>query len=161
MAAVYLELAVLVRALEGLTDAARLDTGPDRASLWAGLFDLPRHAARLDGRRSPRDRGVAAGELSALQCLTRPRIIVVGSVNLDLVARCERLPRPGETVTGATFDRFPGGKGANQAVACARLGADVTLVAAVGTDSFADEALAGLREAGVELDLQRVMRRPA
>jgi ribokinase len=85
-----------------------------------------------------------------------PRIVVVGSVNLDLVARGERLPRPGETVTGATFERVPGGKGANQAVACARLGADVTLVTAVGDDPFADEALAELREAGVELQLQRV-----
>jgi ribokinase len=84
-----------------------------------------------------------------------PRITVVGSVNLDLVARGERLPRPGETVTGATFERVPGGKGANQAVACARLGAEVTLVAAVGEDPFADEALAALRAAGVELQLQR------
>jgi ribokinase len=83
-----------------------------------------------------------------------PRIAVVGSVNLDLVARCETLPRPGETVTGALFDRVPGGKGANQAVACARLGADVTMIAAVGRDSFAAEAVAGLSEAGVELRLQ-------
>jgi ribokinase len=82
------------------------------------------------------------------------RIAVVGSINLDLVARCERLPRPGETVTGATFARYPGGKGANQAVACARLGAEVTMIGAIGSDPFADEALAGLREAGVELDLQ-------
>ncbi len=78
-------------------------------------------------------------------------ITVVGSINLDLVARCERLPRPGETVSGATLARVPGGKGANQAVACARLGARVTLVSAVGDDSFAEEALAELREAGVEL----------
>jgi ribokinase len=83
-----------------------------------------------------------------------PTVTVVGSVNLDLVARCERLPRPGETLTGASFDRVPGGKGANQAVACARLGASVRLVAAVGRDPFADEALAGLRSAGVELDLR-------
>jgi ribokinase len=83
----------------------------------------------------------------------RPRITVVGSVNLDLVARCERLPRAGETVADASFARYPGGKGANQAVACAGLGAEVTLVGAVGSDAFAEEALAGLREAGVELEL--------
>ena len=85
-----------------------------------------------------------------------PRLTVVGSVNLDLVARCERLPRPGETLSGATFHRFPGGKGANQAVAAARLGADVRFVGCVGRDGFADEALAGLREAGVELALREV-----
>lgn len=86
--------------------------------------------------------------------MDRPRITVVGSVNLDLVACCERLPRPGETVTGASFLRVPGGKGANQAVACARLGAEVTLVASVGEDPFASEALASLVEAGVSLELQ-------
>ncbi len=85
-----------------------------------------------------------------------PRITVVGSINLDLVARVERLPRAGETVTGAVFERVPGGKGANQALACARLGADVTLVGAVGKDGFADEALGSLREAGVVLQLATV-----
>ena len=80
-----------------------------------------------------------------------PRIVVVGSVNLDLVVQVERLPQPGETVGGGTFTRVPGGKGANQAVACSRLGADVTMIAAVGRDPIADEALAGLREAGVAL----------
>jgi ribokinase len=81
-----------------------------------------------------------------------PRIAVVGSINLDLVARCERLPRPGETLTDATFERIPGGKGANQALAAARLGAGVRLVGAVGSDPFADDALVLLREGGVDLD---------
>jgi ribokinase len=81
-----------------------------------------------------------------------PHLTVVGSVNLDLVARAERLPRPGETVTGATFSRVPGGKGANQAVAAARLGAAVTLLACVGSDELAEPALAELERAGVSLD---------
>jgi ribokinase len=79
-----------------------------------------------------------------------PRLTVVGSINLDLVVQADRLPRPGETVSGARFARVPGGKGANQAVAAARLGAEVALVGCVGRDQLADEALAGLREAGVE-----------
>src|SRR5437764_12836608 len=85
----------------------------------------------------------------------RPSLTVVGSVNLDLVARVERLPRPGETVSGAALERIPGGKGANQAVAAARLGASVRLAGAVGDDEFAEEALAGLRQAGVALDVER------
>jgi len=85
----------------------------------------------------------------------RPSLTVVGSSNLDLVARCERLPRPGETVTDAQFTRVPGGKGANQAVAAARLGAEVRFVGCVGEDEFADEALAGLVEAGVTLDVSK------
>ena len=76
---------------------------PTARSLWAGLFDLREnllgaHVDDLRARRVARRGGA-------------PTIAVVGSVNLDLVARCERLPRPGETVTGATFERVPGGKG--------------------------------------------------
>jgi ribokinase len=82
-------------------------------------------------------------------------LTVVGSINLDLVARVPALPRPGETLTATAYERFPGGKGANQAVAAARLGARVTMVGAVGDDGMADEALAGLRDAGVELQLER------
>jgi ribokinase len=78
-------------------------------------------------------------------------VVVVGSVNIDIVASVDRLPAPGETVTGAELNRFPGGKGANQALAAQRLGADVSLVARVGNDASADEALTLLRESGVDL----------
>jgi len=77
-----------------------------------------------------------------------PRITVVGSANTDLVARCERLPRPGETVTDAEFRRVPGGKGANQAVAAARLGAQVRFVGRVGRDDF---VLRSLEHEGVDV----------
>jgi len=82
-------------------------------------------------------------------------LTVVGSINVDLVARLERLPRPGETVSAREFGRYPGGKGANQAVAAARLGAEVTMVGAVGVDELAELALGGLRAAGVRLELER------
>lgn len=78
-------------------------------------------------------------------------ITVIGSVNLDIVAKASRLPAAGETVTGAELFRFPGGKGANQALAARRLGAKVRLVACVGDDAAADEALALLRAGGVDL----------
>lgn len=78
-------------------------------------------------------------------------IVVIGSVNLDLAATVSRLPLPGETVTGAELNRFPGGKGANQALAARRLGCDVQLIARTGDDGTADEALALLREGGVDL----------
>ena len=84
--------------------------------------------------------------------MAAPRLTVVGSINLDLVVQAERLPRPGETVSGARFSRVPGGKGANQAVAAARLGAAVRMIGCVGRDELAAEALVGLREAGVEQD---------
>lgn len=83
-------------------------------------------------------------------------LTVVGSINLDLVAKVERLPRAGETLSGATLEHIPGGKGANQAVAAARLGARVRMVGCVGRDTNATDALAGLREAGVELALREV-----
>src|SRR3954453_629185 len=89
------------------------------------------------------------------QCMARS-LTVVGSINMDLVARVERLPRAGETLSGATLDRIPGGKGGNQAVAAARLGAEVRMVGCVGRDANAPDALRGLREAGVELALRDV-----
>ncbi len=86
-----------------------------------------------------------------------PSITVIGSVNLDIVAKAARLPSPGETVTGAELHRYPGGKGANQALAARRLGADVSLIARVGDDAAADEALALLRNDGVDLSQCRAL----
>ena len=79
------------------------------------------------------------------------QVTVLGSVNLDLTAAAPRLPGPGETVTGARLTRHPGGKGANQALAARRLGAEVKLIARVGRDAMAEEALRLLREEGVDL----------
>ena len=76
-----------------------------------------------------------------------PRITVVGSANTDIVARCERLPRPGETVTDAMLERIPGGKGANQAVAAARMGARVRFVGRIGAD---DLVLRSLEQEGID-----------
>ena len=78
-------------------------------------------------------------------------ILVIGSVNLDLSAAVPRLPQPGETVTGAELHRFGGGKGANQALAACRLGANVKLIASVGNDANATEALSLLHDGGVDL----------
>ena len=78
------------------------------------------------------------------------RVLVVGSVNVDLVATVARLPAPGETVTGATFARHHGGKGGNQATAAARLGAAVSFVGAVGDDALGGEARAALRDEGID-----------
>ncbi|MEU4546284.1 ribokinase [Nonomuraea dietziae] len=79
-------------------------------------------------------------------------VVVVGSVNADLVVRVGRRPAPGETVMGSDLDTFPGGKGANQAVAAARLGADVALLARTGTDQYGAHLVAGLAAEGVGVD---------
>jgi ribokinase len=78
------------------------------------------------------------------------RILVIGSLNMDLVARCEHLPREGQTVFGQDFFTAAGGKGANQAVAAARLGTRVTMAGCVGRDQFGRDLIAGLRDAGVD-----------
>ncbi|MEX2185968.1 MAG: ribokinase [Pirellulales bacterium] len=81
----------------------------------------------------------------------QPRIVVVGSINLDLVVKCDRLPQPGETLTAQSFDEIPGGKGANQAVAAARLGASVAMIGRLGNDAFGRTLRQGLIAAGVEV----------
>ncbi len=80
------------------------------------------------------------------------RVVVVGSVNVDLVVSVGQLPRAGETVAGGTFARHGGGKGANQAVAAARLGARVAIVGTVGADEMGDEALGELASEGIDVD---------
>ncbi len=77
-------------------------------------------------------------------------IVVVGSINMDLVVRAPRHPQPGETILGTDFQTFPGGKGANQAVAAARLGGKVKMIGRVGADSFGDSLLATLQKDQVD-----------
>ncbi len=83
-------------------------------------------------------------------------ILVAGSANLDFVVRADHIPAPGETVLGREFKTFPGGKGANQAVACARAGgADTAMLLALGDDAFASPLEASLKNAGVHLHIHR------
>lgn len=84
------------------------------------------------------------------------RVVVVGSINVDLVVAADHLPRPGETVLGGRFARHFGGKGANQAVAAARAGASVVMIGAVGRDADGDASLAALAAEGI--DVSRVRR---
>lgn len=79
----------------------------------------------------------------------RPKILVVGSFVMDLIVSTEKFPGSGETVLGKSFRTAPGGKGANQAVQAARLGADVTMVGKVGDDSFGRELIASAQAAGI------------
>jgi ribokinase len=78
------------------------------------------------------------------------RVLLIGSINMDLVVEADSFPRQGETQFGRSFATYPGGKGANQAVAAARLGASVSLIACVGKDAFGAELLAGLKAEGVD-----------
>jgi len=89
------------------------------------------------------------------------RVVVVGSANMDLVATAPKLPVPGETVLGHGFTTVPGGKGANQAVAAARAGAEATLVGAVGDDAFGSALRQNLHDSGVEVALLRTVPGPS
>jgi ribokinase len=90
------------------------------------------------------------------------RVVVVGSINADLLVRVSHLPVPGETVPGARIERLGGGKGANQAVAAARLGATVQFIGAVGDDDVGDELVAQLTAEGIDVSsVQRVAGQPS
>src|SRR3954470_5853688 len=82
----------------------------------------------------------------------RKPIVVVGSINIDLVARASRIPSVGETIIGSGFQIHPGGKGANQAVAIGRLGYPVRMIGRVGNDSFGSQLLGELKSAGVDCE---------
>lgn len=88
------------------------------------------------------------------------RILVVGSANVDLVFRCQRFPEPGETVFGTDFQVHPGGKGANQAVAAGRLGADVAFCGCLGRDAHGELLRASLTEAGVDTSHVLIAEKP-
>ncbi len=81
------------------------------------------------------------------------RILVLGSINMDLLVRLDEIPRPGETVLGKSLERIAGGKGANQAVAIGKLGGDVSFLGKVGQDLFGDLLLEAMEESGVDIDL--------
>ena len=82
-------------------------------------------------------------------------ITVFGSINLDLIGKVSRIPLPGETVPGDSFSSAPGGKGANQALAAARAGSKVRMVAAAGKDTMGEQAIALLNSGGVDLSAVR------
>lgn len=89
--------------------------------------------------------------IAAMKPSPAGRVVVVGSSNTDLVLSCARLPQPGETILGGAFERFAGGKGANQAVAAARAGAKVAFVGAHGGDDFGRAAAGGLKAEGINV----------
>ncbi|QJD86342.1 ribokinase [Cohnella herbarum] len=84
--------------------------------------------------------------------MRRPRIAVVGSLNMDMVVSTERMPTIGETISGKTIHYIPGGKGANQAFGCARLGAEVHMIGAVGDDMFGSEMMSNMQDNGIRTD---------
>ena len=77
-------------------------------------------------------------------------VLVIGSINMDLVVEAEKMPGAGETLLGKSFATYPGGKGANQAVAASRLGANVSMIGCVSNDAFGRQLLAGLQQEGVD-----------
>jgi len=92
---------------------------------------------------------------------TRKPVVVVGSINIDLVARAERIPLPGETVLSSDFQMHPGGKGANQAVAVARLGYPVHMIGSIGSDAFGENLRTQLAQSGVDTSGVRICQGPS
>lgn len=84
--------------------------------------------------------------------MNKPKILVIGSSNTDMIIKLDKIPVPGETVIGGEFSTAPGGKGANQAVAAARAGGNITFIASVGNDSLGAQAIEGFRRDGINVD---------
>src|SRR5690349_4755053 len=82
--------------------------------------------------------------------MKKPKLLVIGSLNMDIVVETDRYPQAGETLMGEKVSFIPGGKGANQEVAAARLGADTAMIGAVGCDAFGDQLLESLRKDGID-----------
>ena len=89
--------------------------------------------------------------------MSDPSVVIVGSINMDLVARAGHVPAPGETVLGRDFCTIPGGKGANQAVAARRLGAEVRFIGCVGDDPFGPQLRQGIAAAGIGVGIDRLV----
>src|SRR4051794_8730697 len=121
--------------------------GEGHAYWWYGC---PSRVPRSAAGRARRPVNVA-GYSTSLGPVPAPRVVIVGAINVDLVVSVTRLPAPGETVAGGGFARLRGGKGANQAVAAARLGAQVAMFGAVGRDEMGDEAVRELAGEGIDV----------
>ncbi|MDR7519899.1 MAG: ribokinase [Armatimonadota bacterium] len=110
----------------------------------------------MRARRRPSPRAAGSARRRDGSPAARPAIAVVGSLNVDMVVRSPRLPEVGETISGSEFAMFPGGKGANQALAAARLGARVAMVGCVGGDTFGPRLREGLASEGIDVAHVRV-----
>lgn len=84
--------------------------------------------------------------------MKQPNIVVIGSLNMDLVVTSDRMPRVGETIEGSDIHYIPGGKGANQAIGCSRLGANVTMIGSVGKDGFGEQIIRQMNNNGIVTD---------
>ena len=118
---------------------------------WNDYRRASRVKLRIDGNQSDKGDQVHGGV--SLGTMHHAEVMLVGSANVDLVVRTHRFPSPGETLQGTDFHTFPGGKGANQAVAVAKLGGQCGLIAKIGTDAFGEQLLQSLQESGVDTRL--------
>jgi ribokinase len=120
-------------------------------------MDVSRAAPRAGVPQSRADRDRGRGQRYRSAMTKRPQVTVLGSLNMDISVTVPRLPGPGATALGSAARFTPGGKGANQAVAAARLGAEVRMVGCVGDDDFGRRLLAALRAEGIDADAVRTV----